>query len=763
MAHSEQLPELARGPWAARRRALAPVAPAQWDFASDMQSGDWVEYWHLMRRRRGAILLLAILGGLAGLAFSLPQTPIYRAQTTLEMLGLNENFLNIREVDPTSASRDASAQGYMETQIEILKSASLVERVVKKLKREGGQTAPEEPKKSGVWTRGTISRDQALAMAAGSLQVRPAGQARIVRITVESPHPRLAADFANTLTAEYMERSLEVRWQATQGTTDWLTRQLQDLKEKLQRSEDGLQAYARESGLLYMSEEATAADETLRSLQGELSRAQADRVAKQSQFEIATAAPPEALPEVVQSGPLREYNLRLTDLRRQMAELQATYTPDHYRVQRLQAQITEIESAMQKERLNALQKVRSEYDASLRRERLLAASYADQARVVAGQAAKTIQYGILKREVETNRQLYETMLQRVKEAGIASAMKAANVAVVDRATPPGRPSKPDHTANTLLGLLGGLLAGVVFAFVRDHVDRSLRDRGDAPQYLHLPELGVIPSTQADRGRLAGKRPLVLSLGQSERQEEELPVAAGSEGERVELVTWQRKPSLLAESFRATLTSILSAGQNGNRPRVVVFTSPGPEEGKTTVVSNLGIALAEINRRVLLVDGDLRRPQIHRVFDVPNSWGLADLLREKNPLAESPLEALARPTQIPDLYVLPSGPGAVSISNLLYSPRLPELLERLRREFDTVLIDSPPMLQIADARILGKCADAAILVLRAGQTTRDAAIAAKQRFGEDGIPLLGTILNDWKPAATGKYYDYRYYYYYHQER
>jgi len=176
------------------------------------------------------------------------------------------------------------------------------------------------------------------------------------------------------------------------------------------------------------------------------------------------------------------------------------------------------------------------------------------------------------------------------------------------------------------------------------------------------------------------------------------------------------------------------------------------------VSNLGIALAEINRRVLLVDADLRRPQLHKVFDLPNSWGLSDLLREKNSLAELPLEALARPTQIPDLYVLPSGPGTVSISNLLYSPRLPELLERLRREFDTVLIDTPPMLQIADARVLGQFADAAILVLRAGQTSRDAALAAKERFAEDNIPLLGTILNDWKPsAAGGKYYDYKYYY------
>jgi len=774
MAHSDHLPERTRGAPAARNRTAAATTPArgQWDFAEEARSGDWVEYWHVLRRRLGAIVLATVLGALGGLLYSLPQTPIYRAQTTLEVLGLNESFLSIRDVDPTATSRDFGTQSYLETQIEILRSASLLERVARKLKPEEPKAATPRPANPAAWRRALglgapseVTRDEALAMAASSVTVRPAGQARIVRIAAESPDAKLAADFANTLASEYMERALEVRWQATQGTTDWLTRQLADMKQKLQKSEDELQGYARESGLMYTSDEGTAADENLRNLQNELAKAQADRVSKQSQYEIATAAPAEALAEVIDSGALQNYSMRLTDLRRQMAELQATYTPGHYRVQRMQAQIAEIESAMAKERVAALRKVRSDYDSAMRREKLLASSYAGQAQVVAGQAAKTIQYSILKREVETNRTLYETMLQKVKEAGIASAMKASNIAVVDKATPPGRPAKPDHLLNTMLGLATGLLLGVVFAFVRDHVDRSLRERGDAPQYLNLPELGVIPSTQADPGpRPEAKRPLVLSLKRAEGTSiAARPDTPAGEGGRVELVTWNRKPSLLAESFRATLTSILSSGQNGNRPRVVVFTSPGPEEGKTTIVSNLGIALAEINRRVLLVDADLRRPQLHKVFDLPNSWGLSDLLREKNPLAEVPLEALARPTQIPDLYVLPSGPGTVSISNLLYSPRLPELLERLRREFDTVLIDTPPMLHIADARVLGQFADAAILVLRAGQTSRDAALAAKERFAEDNIPLLGTILNDWKPSASGgKYYDYQYYYHYHRE-
>jgi receptor protein-tyrosine kinase len=182
----------------------------------------------------------------------------------------------------------------------------------------------------------------------------------------------------------------------------------------------------------------------------------------------------------------------------------------------------------------------------------------------------------------------------------------------------------------------------------------------------------------------------------------------------------------------------------------MVTSAGKGEGKSSIVSNLGIALAEINQRVLLLDADMRKPHLHDIFNISNSWGLSDLLREKSPLDNYPVEALARKTDIDGLYLLPSGPGTVSIANLLYSRRLFELLQRLRKEFDVVVIDTPPMLYITDARVLGRLADGAILVIRASKTTRDAARAAKQRLVDDGIPVLGTILNEWDLRAKPRY-------------
>jgi capsular exopolysaccharide synthesis family protein len=441
--------------------------------------------------------------------------------------------------------------------------------------------------------------------------------------------------------------------------------------------------------------------------------------------------------------------MKLADLRRQLAELTASYTPAYYKVQRVQAQVTELEATLARERANVINRIRNEYDSAQRRERLLAAAYAAQAKLVSAQAAKAIHYNILKREVDTTRQLHEAMLQKVKEAGIASAMRASNIRVVDAATVPTRPFKPNLLLNSALGLFSGVFLGVVLVLARERTDLTLRAPGDTLSCLPLPELGVIPAASAD----GSQRALVWRAGRS-----------GTErpGEQVELATWKRKPSLLAESFRATLTSILFCGHNGDRPRILVLTSPSPAEGKTTVVSNLGIALAEIHRRVLLIDADLRRPRLHQVFGLPNDRGLGHLLVDGCSPGERPGDPPIQETEIERLYLLPSGSGASGATNLLHSDRMRTLLRQFRRDFDVVLIDSPPMLQIADARVLGRLADGVILVFRSGETSRSAALAACRRFAEDGTRVLGTVLNAWDPDSTGYgyYRSHDYHRYYH---
>lgn len=532
-------------------------------------------------------------------------------------------------------------------------------------------------------------------------------------------------------------------------TSDFLSRQLDDMRVRLEHSEDHLQGYAREAGLLFTSDEKTnVSEEKLSQVQEALSAAQTDRISKQSRWEMATSSPAEALPDILNDTTLRDYQVKLTDLQRQMAELRETYTPENPKVKRVQAQIAPVQAALERERSDILKRIRNEYDESLRREKLLTADYASQRGIVTGEGEKSIQYNILKREVDSNRQLYDAMLQQLKQASLASALRASNIRVVDPAKVPKRPYKPDVLLSSGLGLLSGLFLGAAFVVMRERADRSIQDPGETALYLNLPELGIIPSeAKGPRVRLK----IVANKELAEGQPEEASVPAARQ--RVELATWQRKPSVVAESFRATLVSILFSGENGNRPRVMVVTSSGMAEGKSTVVSNLGIAVAEVNHKVLLIDADLRKPRLHDIFGLKNDRGLSDLLRSKDAIDVLP-EGIIQETSVPDLYVLTSGATTSAATSLLYSNRMPELLKRLRGEFETIFLDTPPMLQIPDARVLGRMVDRVILVVRSGKTTRDAAQAMYQRFAEDGTKMLGTILNDWNPKhSPNGYYGY----------
>ena len=768
----------AEAPPASRMKYADPIED---DHLEQADSGGLLDYGRTLWRNKATILIVALLGALAGFLFSLPQTPIFQGRTTLEIETFNENYLNLREVSPTTATSRYATEFDISTQVKILESESLLTKVVEKLKLHERPEFAYRAGRLSAWQKAlglppapeVPPLERAIEIASQNFHVEPSRKTRIVEIFSDWPDPRLAADFANTLAETFIENNLEARWKSAQRSGEWLTRQLGELRVKLEKSEERLQSYARFSGLLFTSEKNSVAEEKLRQLQAELSKAQADRILTQSSFELARGTEPDALPDILDNGPLRGYQVRLTDLRRELAQLNSIFTPAHYKFRGVRAQIEEIEKAIETEHSNVLDRIRNEYETVRRREKLLENDYATQAQLVSEQGSKGIQYTIYKREVETNRQLYDNLLQRVKEAGVAAAMRASNIRVVDPAKPPRRAHKPDHAVNSALGLLGGIFLGVAFVFISDRADRTLRQPGDSTNYLRVPELGIIPAGLAySVQRSKGGRKLAAGKRRKSQPSSSILIEPGAKGtndgsgETVELTAWQQKPTLVAESFRAALTSILFTGQNGAHPRLLVITSPSPGEGKTTVVTNLAICLAEINRKVLLIDADMRKPRVHKVFGVPNQWGLSDLLRGAGSLDQGvSLEDFAVKTQVPGLHVLPSGTPTHSIPNLLHSPRTSELLRRAREEFDSVLIDTPPMMQISDARVLGQMADAVILVLRAGRTTRGTAKAAADRFFEDGTHLLGTILNSWDPKTNGYgYYDsYRYYDYYYSNR
>jgi capsular exopolysaccharide synthesis family protein len=596
---------------------------------------------------------------------------------------------------------------------------------------------------------------RAVRAASQKLSVTVSPESDIIEVYYDSPDKELAAKFANTLAEEYIEQSLAVRWEVSERTTEWLTKQLENMKQKLGESERALQAYADHNQLIFTRDTDSVSEEELRRIQDELSRAMASRIERQSRYEMASGSPIESLPEVINDATLRQYQMDLTDLKRQLADLLVSLTPEHHKVKHVQAQVDELETTLARERNRITGLMQNEFEASQRREKLLHDRYQQQLHLVSAESAKAIQYNLMKREVDTNRDLYQTLMHRVKEAGVTSAIRGTAGRIVDQAQPPLAPYKPNTLLNAGLGLFAGLFLGVAIAFGRERSDRTVKLPGELHFHLRVPELGVIPRFHAitngasKRSYLPsgkGKGPLGDALNGKVN-------GNGKNGHGSDLVTWQREPSADAESFRAALTSILFC-RNGNPPAVIAFTSPQSSEGKTTVVSNLAVALAEINRRVLIIDGDLRKPRLDRVLGEPNGWGLSDLLREGESLDDRPLDYLVQKTKIPNVHAVFSGRRTSNAANLLHSPRLPELIRRFRQEFDAVLIDAPPVLGLPDARVLGHLADGVILVLRAGKTTLETARAARQRLADDGTPVLGTILNGWDPKEA-KYGAYSY--------
>jgi capsular exopolysaccharide synthesis family protein len=745
-------PDPQRGPIAfpAARPAAAyprqPAAPAGSHFG-EAPSGGLLEYWRIVQRRKGAVIVITCLGMLAGLLYTLPQTPVYRATTLIELQTMNEDFMHMREVNPNAPQGGGGSADEIQTQVRILQSVSLRDRVIKKLALEAKTIAPKKTRLD-AWREALKltpaqppTPESIVANAARGVLVRAQPNTRLIVISCDSTNPQMAADFLNTLTNEYREQNVENRWKATQFTGGWLTGQMEDLKIKLEHSEDALQSYAARSGLLITGEKDNVADDRVRQFQEELSKAQGERINSQSKSENASHAPADSVPEVLDDASVMNIRGKMMDLRGQLADLSGTYTSEYPKVKRLQDQIAAYEEELAKERKTVISRIQNDYETARQREKLLADEYNAAVLVVGQQADQVAHYNILKREVDTDRSMYDSMLQRVKESSIAAALRASNINVVDPAVAPESPFKPSAIDNTGLGFLFGLGLAIAFVVLLDRADRTIQDPGDMEAFLGIPELGLVPSAAVDPGRPRG-----LASGAADGQDATRSMI---------MITSGRQNSAVAESIHATLTSILYAGPAGQFPQVLVFSSPAPSEGKTTISTNLAVALAEIHKRVLLIDADLRRPRLHNIFDLDNDKGMVDLLRRTEPIQGS-LDGHIRATAIPNLSVMTAGPSGRGDPTLLHSARLGEIVKICRGLYDVVIIDTPPMMTMADARVVARHADGVVLVVRATRTSRDSLRDAYRRFSEDGTRVLGAILNDWNPKKSGRYGYYRYY-------
>jgi capsular exopolysaccharide synthesis family protein len=708
------------------------------------------KYWLLAV----ALLAVGVAGGFMSVVLS---TPVYRSRLMLEIQDANGNLP--RNAAYGSGISYEENEVNIETQIGILRSASFLKKGADRMESDNLPLAPTRTdlfsrlrQRIHPATRDPIEAEsKGINVAIETFTATPVTHTRLIELSCESTSPDVAAQFLNSMAAEFSEYGNSSRIQTAQKTSQWLEQKIEETQANVHEAEDRVKQFMAQSGNVFAGQDTTLEDTKLAELKGSLAKIQAERIARQTRYELTQKNSPESLAEVLDDPTLRGYQGQLEDLKKQKAAIEALYTSKYTskyeKVRQIDAQIALIQKAYQNEINSIIDRTKNDYQASLRQERLLQGAYAAEAQQVGSEIGKLTEYNNLKHDAETQRQEYQTLLGQLNEANLSSSVPVNPVRVVEAAVPPAVPYTPRPLLNISFGAMFGMVIASGIAFLRERMDRSIRSPGSSQQLFNAPELGVIPNF-AQNGEIALK-----PGGRGSKVSSLIGPHADS---TTALVTWESRPAFVAESFRGTLASILRNQATGKDKKLILITSPGPSEGKTTVVQNLGIALAETGRRVLLLDADFRRPHLHRKFSLPNEWGLIDLLCEDRPLSEYEPERLGVFTGLPGLWVLPNRVTQNNVSKALYSPRLRTIIELLAKRYDMVLVDAPPLLSIADTRIIAPLTDALILVLRSGVTNRDDALEAYQKIRQDGLTLLGTVLTDYNFNSDRRrqyYYDY----------
>jgi succinoglycan biosynthesis transport protein ExoP len=755
------------------RSRLERLRPELTELYQSEEAADGMDlrgYWRTIRKRRWTVLSIVMVIFTIASIMTWKQKPVYRADALLEIQKENANIPTVQELFQLENVSD----NYLETQYKVLQSETLARRVINQLHLE--QDSEFNPPKEG-WLQSRAHASAPIPESAvdpdveqvvlrefkDRLSVDPVRRSRLVQIRFESQDPHVAAQAVNALAANFIQENLESRWQSAQKASEWLSQQLETFKAKLEKSEDDLQEYARKNGLLFLETQKGDAEnivnERLRELQDELTKAQAERYAKESLYLLTEADDYSALPGVVDNKLMQELTARLAEFERQKAALTPTFTSDYPKMKEIQSQIDQIERRLDAERKRAAQGIVDDYLAATRRENLVRAAFEQQQNQANLAAARAVQYNILKREVNTNKQLYEGLLQRLKEAGVSAGMNASNIRIVDAAVPPTRPVRPRPILNLSLALLLGLCLGVGTAFLQEQLDNTLKNSADVERILRVPSLALIPSRES----LNGNASVYGLVGSGTSRHGANGNGHGNGlGNFATLTkpsgkTWIRidengtQHSALSEAFRGLRTSVLLSSA-GRPPRSLTFVSAEPGEGKTTVASNLSISLAQLGKRVLLVDGDMRRPCVHKLFNIEDHGaGLVTFLT-----GEEGWNQLVRPTGVPNLDCLICGPVPPNPSELLSSDRMQQLIVEAMREYQFVLIDAPPLLNVTDGRILATMVDGAVLVVRGGYTPQELAQQAQFHVRDVGARLIGVVLNDVDLRHNGYYQShYRY--------
>lgn len=627
------------------------------------------DYWNIVAKRRWVVLSCLLIVFITTAIGTLKKKPIYEGKVLVEINPEQPNVLNFQDVlQLTSTDLDS----YRETQYKVLQSRTLAEHVIDDLKL---YRHPEfykshflfgliqsDPDKIPTGTdleppdRLSNAYRNSIANFMADVDVSPVRRSNLVEVTFYSEDADLAARAANQLSNDYIDQNLQVRFDETMRASEWLSKQLVGLKSKLEKSDDALQAYARANSIIFVEEKQNLANERLKQLQEAYTKAQTDRFAKEAYFNLVQQGRVQDLPGTIDNKLIQDLTVRLAELERDYAQLSITVKPEWPKAIALKKQIDTIQASLDHEKKNLSQGIVDTYRSSVANEKFLADELEGQKKAVNDIGEKSIQYNILKREVDTNKGLYEGLLTRMKEATVSAGVRASNVRIVDAAQVPKYPVKPKVILNLLLGLVFGSGLGIGLAVLQEYLDNTLKTPDEVERLLRLPAIGLLPDC------------LTLGNGNGKGDGKSLGIVPhGDNGYTGDLAPALQTEREATEAYRTLRTSILLSASPV--PKMLLITSALPSEGKTTVTVNLGATLASLGSKVVIVDCDMRRPCCHRSTGVENRPGFVRCLTGHTEL----MDALLPVPGVPNLSVIPCGPIPPNPAEVLSSPLTSELL------------------------------------------------------------------------------------------
>ncbi len=705
----------------------------------------------LLKRKWTVLACLVTVFSVVGIA-SLKMTPVYEANGSIAInkpdssLGNfnNSPTFNLDYYDPTE----------IETEVKILQSDLLALQVVKDLALDrrpefGGKAAPPSPSLDLAPDplQADPSRTSALiSNFRGNLKVALAPNTKIIEVHFRSADKVLAANVVNKLMEDYTENNFKSRFDSTMQAEEWLKNQLVDLQMKVENSQEKLVRYQKEHEILGIDEKQNITTAKLDELNKALTAAESERMNKESVYRLVqsgdadTVASAATALEAAGSGTqsasslLEGLRTKEADLKIQAAELNTQFGPSYPKLAQVNNQLKEIDAQILLETRKVAGKIRGQYLAAVQRENMLHDALEKQKQEENKLNESAIEYSILKRDLESYRTLYEGLMEKMKEAGVSAGLKSNNFRIVDVARVPTSPIEPNIPRNLAFALMLGLTSGIGLAFLLEGLDNTVRTTEQAQMISGLPPLGMIPmGSRTAREGASGKR-LVIATSK----------------EAVELVAQVRPQSQMAESYRAMRTSLLLS-HLGAPPQVIMITSALPQEGKTTTSINCAVVLAQKGVRVLLIDADLRRPSIHKTLGMGPRSGLSNVLTGSATLQQT----ITRSSILPNLSILPAGTPPPNPAELLASSNMRDVLEELRGQYDHIVVDTPPTLSVTDAVVLSPRADAIVLVIRSGQTTKQALRRSRDILAQVNAKVSGVLLNAVDLSSPDYYYYYEY--------